>query len=66
MSTTATKRIPIGVAEIAEMLGVKQRTVHQWHHRGILPERDFTVNDLPAWKPSTIIRWAKSTGRLPE
>jgi len=53
----------LGMAEVADLLGVKLRTVHQWRFRGVLPVPDFTVNDSPAWKMDTIQRWAKHTGR---
>lgn len=54
----------LGVAEIAALLGVKQRTVHQWRQRKLLPPRDATVSALPAWRRATIITWARQTGRI--
>jgi len=54
----------VGMSEVADLLGVKLRTVHQWRFRGILPVPDLIVNDSPAWKSSTIQRWAKHTGRM--
>lgn len=62
MTTAATT--PLGWIEVAELLGVKVKTVWTWGDRGQLPERDFTVNGKPAWKLSTIERWARKTGRL--
>lgn len=53
----------LGVQEISRMVGVQERTVHQWQHRGRLPARDATVSGLPAWRRSTIVDWAASTGR---
>ena len=53
----------VGMSEVADLMGVKLRTVHQWRFRGVLPAPDFTVNDGPAWKVTTIQKWAKSTGR---
>ena len=57
----------IGRVEIAKLLGVETRTPHAWSARGRLPEPDFeSVNAGPAWKRSSIIKWAVETGRLPE
>lgn len=53
----------VGMAEVAALMGVKLRTVHQWRFRGVLPAPDFVVNQGPAWKTTTILKWAESTGR---
>lgn len=53
----------MGMAEVAALMGVKLRTVHQWRFRGVLPSPDFIVNDGPAWKRLTILKWAEDTGR---
>lgn len=58
--------MPLGVKEVAEMLGVERRTVHQWTFRGAMPPADFEVNGLPSWDVSTILQWAGLTGRLRE
>lgn len=55
---------PIGLAEIVDLLGVKRATVDSWQARSLLPERDWTVGGRPAWRRSTITRWAEATGRL--
>lgn len=57
--------LPLGMKEVAEFLRVKRTTVHQWNFREVLPPRDYTVNGLPAWKRSTIVAWARATGRTP-
>lgn len=54
---------PVGIQEIAEKLSVVRATVDQWIHRGIFPERDWTVGGRPAWEWSTVRRWAEETGR---
>lgn len=54
----------LGVQEIAELLGVQVRTVHQWQHRDRLPEAEATVSGLPAWRRTTVVGWARETGRL--
>lgn len=54
----------VGVAEIADRLGVRRQTVAQWKIRGLLP---VTVADLacgPVWEWKVIETWAKATGRL--
>lgn len=55
----------LGVLEIAEFLGVKDRTVHQWRRRGVLPAPDGPrTNGAMTWKRATILEWAGQTGRL--
>ena len=55
---------PVGLAEIAERLGVERQTVDAWRHRGVLPDPAWTVGGRPAWAWSTIEEWARHTGRL--
>ena len=56
---------PVGLAEIAERLGVARATVDQWRARGLLPEPRWTVGGRPAWDwHRDILRWARETGRL--
>lgn len=57
---------PVGIAEIAVLLGVERRTVDAWRYRRILPPPDFTVGLRPAWERASIVRWAVETGRLSE
>jgi len=57
---------PVGVPEIAERLGVKPATVHQWLFRELLPEARWTVSGLRAWDWSQVLYWAGVTGRLSE
>lgn len=56
----------VGLAEIAERLGVQRRTVDRWRERGVLPDPTWTVGGRPAWEWSTIEAWARATGRLPD
>jgi len=53
----------VGVREIAGLLGVQEQTVRAWRYRKLLPEPDATVSGIPVWRRSTILRWAKETGR---
>lgn len=55
---------PVGIAEIATMLGVKRNLVDQWQHRGLLPAPKWTVGGRPAWERSAVVAWAKSAGKL--
>ena len=62
-------REPWGYAEIAEALGVQQRTVHQWIARANngrlkFPGHDLIVHGLPTWWNTTVLDWAEETGRL--
>lgn len=61
--TEATGQTPIGVQEIAAMLGVERATVDQWRTRKTLIEPDWTVGGRPAWATSTIAEWAVATNR---
>lgn len=56
---------PVGVIEIADRLGVLDRSVHKMLQRGRLPEPDYdTVNGSRAWNWRTILWWAGETRRL--
>lgn len=64
-TTTIDPNEPIGVAEVAELLGVKDRTVHMWKWREVMPPPDYdAVNRSHAWKYGTILAWAAATNRL--
>lgn len=65
MATVPSVNTPIGALEVAAMLQVKNRTVHQWVTRNVLPTADYpSVNGSQAWKRKTILRWAGETGRI--
>lgn len=56
---------PVGVIEIADRLGVLDRSVHKMIQRGRLPDPDYeTVNGSRAWDWRTILWWAGETRRL--
>jgi len=55
---------PVGLAEIAERLGVPRRNVDRWRERGVLPAPRWTVGGRPAWDWPEIEEWARATGRL--
>lgn len=54
---------PVGLAEIAERLGVARSTVDQWRQRRLLPNPQWTVGGRPAWDWPVIDAWATATGR---
>lgn len=54
---------PVGAVEIAARLDVQRATVDRWRQRDILPAPEMTVGGRPAWWWSTILRWARATGR---
>jgi ParB family chromosome partitioning protein len=58
------REVPVGIAEIAQLLEVKLQTVNTWRHRGILPEPAFQLSGSPAWWKEDIEEWARATGRL--
>lgn len=56
---------PVGVIEIADRLGVLDRSVHKMIQRGRLPRPDYdAVNGSRAWNWRTILWWAGETRRL--
>lgn len=55
---------PVGIAEIAQRLGVKRQTASQWRLRGLLPEPDWTRSGVALWRWERIAEWAEQTGRL--
>jgi len=55
---------PVGLAEIAGLLGVEPQTARNWQTRKLLPPRRWTVSGRPAWSWLLDIEpWARSTGR---
>jgi hypothetical protein len=56
---------PVGVIEIAERLGVQDRSVHMMRRRGVLPAPHYDqINGSRAWEWRTVLWWAGETGRL--
>lgn len=55
---------PVGIPEIASLLGYKRQTVDVWRSNRRLPEPDWMVGGSPAWAWRTIREWAIKTGRL--
>lgn len=65
----------IGLEEIADLLGMTKLSVmnrrgrdNQARRRGeegphLFPEQDWVISGNPVWKPATIKRWAKASGR---
>jgi predicted DNA-binding transcriptional regulator AlpA len=60
------KADPVGLADIAERLGVRRQTAKDWKNRGLLPEPRWHVSGSPAWDWSEIEKWARRTHRLKE
>lgn len=55
---------PVGVAEIAERLGVPRQTVAVWKNRGLLPPPPWRVSRQPCWDWPQIEAWAEASGRM--
>jgi hypothetical protein len=58
---------PVGVAEIAELLGVPGNTVTSWRQRGQLPAPRWHLRSGPLWLASEISAWyeqVKSTSAV--
>ena len=56
---------PVGIAEVADRLGVERDTADHWRVRSVLPAPNWTVGGRPAWPWKVIEEWAARTGRLP-
>lgn len=54
----------VGVAEIAEMLGVTRQRVHQLTRMEGFPEPEAVLSAGTIWRRDNIERWAHTTGRL--
>lgn len=54
----------VGMAEIAERLGVTHGQVRVWRHRKQLPDPEWDLRNGPLWRWSVIRKWAVETGRL--
>ena len=42
---------------------MQRDTVDKWRKRGIMPDPDEPLHAGPVWWETTIIQWARSTGR---
>lgn len=54
----------MGLTELADRLGVKPTTPHQWKRRGLMPPPDYTISGILAWDWRTILRWAGLNGKI--
>lgn len=52
----------MGIAEIAEQLGMRRQTVAQWHARAKLPPPDGQLAMGPVWRETTIEAWLATLG----
>lgn len=56
----------VGVAEIAEMLGVTRQRVHQIAAEPDFPEPVARLTAGLIWRRSDVHRWAVNNGRMPK
>lgn len=54
----------MGVAEIAELLGLTRQRVHQLRQIEGFPEPTSVLAIGPVWESADVERWARETGRL--
>ncbi|MFJ9315739.1 helix-turn-helix transcriptional regulator [Pimelobacter simplex] len=54
----------MGIAEIAEHLGISRTRVHQLRSEGALPEPYDSLAMGPVWLRADIEKWARETGRI--
>ena len=55
----------MGVAEIAELLGVSRQRVHQLTKVAGFPRPVAELSAGSIWEREAVEEWARSTGRLP-
>lgn len=57
---------PVGLTEIAKMLGKAHETLKQWNRQGILPPAEAKIGGrVPVWSRAKIEKWARQTERWP-
>ena len=54
----------MGIAEIADLLGVSRTRIHQLRAAGALPDAYDTLAMGPVWLREDVERWARETGRI--
>lgn len=54
----------MGIAEIAELLGVSRTRIHQLRTEGVLLEPYDSLAMGPVWLRADVEQWARETGRL--
>lgn len=50
----------LGIAELAERMGVTASTVRAYRSRGQLPDPDITLGQSPGWESATIEAWLRT------
>ena len=58
----------VGLAQIAERLGVQRETAVRWNYRGLLKDlpKLGEAGNYPVWCwPHVIVPWAQRKGKLP-
>lgn len=60
-TVAAPRVLPLGVLEVAALLGVKKNTVHQWRARNKMPPPDGHIGGAPVWWEETIRGWCDGT-----
>lgn len=58
-----TARVPVGMLEIAALLGYGPDAPRQWKRRNVLPAPAGSVSGTPYWWRSDVLRWALEKGR---
>ena len=56
-------RTPLGMVEIAAMLGYSAIAARQWKRRNVLPTPAGTVSGTPYWWRGDVLGWALERGR---
>lgn len=64
MATLSLVHHLVGVAEVAELLGLTRQRVNQLSRKPDFPKPEVVLSAGKVWKREAIEKWAKETGRL--
>lgn len=56
----------LSTAQVQELLGLHRATLSSIRRRGLMPDPDILIGDLPGWDEGRIVRFGQETGRLDE
>lgn len=57
------RELPLGLAELATLLGIKRASVDRLRARGGLPEPAGMISGSPCWWLEDLEAWMVATGR---
>ena len=46
-----------GTDEIAQLIGIRRKSLYVYRSRGVMPSPAFTVSGVPLWWVSDVLEW---------